>query len=505
MEYSTQHQLDEMIVLEDDVSVRENAGLLNVLPEELQKADVAPMALGRSVLSVTGRKGRQLCDVNDAEQVSAEGAYFSVEYAETQSKFSSLVAWSAKASYGTEGAGVSGRVSSVKSFQQSRKHVSLVLNVYIERVKWEDRIPQAREEALRVLGNDREDFARKYGDCVVKGVVLGGALTLIYNFEFKSRREAETFKASAKGSYKGASGAASFVSKKVREATNAAISVRGFCLGSTKLPPVFIHSEGEGKSTDEMPEEESLTNALLKYFQEFETHVTDASAVPVALHIEHQRHSVEGIDEPLDLSEFVDKMNETIQRIDEIDGLVADLKYIKDVALDWNPNATKESIEDRLKELGLQKEALEKAGKELANLEHVDVPVAKDEIRPLPDDWFPHDLETVLEFDFQGNNRSFSYVENLPDLPPGKPIRLQYAISRGGGGDKPGHADFSFYWKLKDGTTRMIVQKNNWQFSDRDSIPPCDEYLDPSDLKSLHMKGSTYDNGRLSIVVKVLA
>ena len=505
MDYSTQHQLDEMIVLENGATAPAGIQLLDAKYDEPSRSSVAPMALGRSVLSVTGRKGRQLCDVDDAEKVSAEGAYFSVEYAESRSMFSSLVAWSAKASYGTEGAGASGRVSSVRSFRKSHKKVSLVLSVYIQRIKWEDRIPQARAEAIRILESDRDDFAQKYGDCVVKAVVLGGALTLVYNFEFNSRREAETFKASAKGSYNGASGAASFVSKTVREAKNATISVQGFCQGSTELPPVFIQSEDQGKSTGELKEEANLTNALLRYFQEFETHVTPETAVPVALHIEHQRTSVEGIDEPLDLSRFEDAMNETIRRIDDIDIVISDLEYIRDFATDWNPHASAKDIADRLGVLESQREQLEAAAKEIANLEHHNIPVARADIDPLPADWYANDLEEIFKFDMNDNNRGFAFNKILPTLQPKKPICLKYAFSRGGGGDRPGHADFSFFWKLKDGSTRMIVQKSGWQFTDRDPIPEGEFYLDPSDLASLHLQGATYDNGGLSIAIQVLA
>lgn len=95
-------------------------------------------------------------------------------------------------------------------------------------------LPTAAEEAA-----NPQNFLLAYGDALVTGVGLGGAICYIFKFNFTSETEATSFKASVGARYGVASGSASISVREKIEKIETSFEFYGYTTGAVSAPQLF--------------------------------------------------------------------------------------------------------------------------------------------------------------------------------------------------------------------------------------------------------------------------
>jgi hypothetical protein len=141
----------------------------------------------------------------------------------------------------------------------------------------------------------------------------------------------------------GATGGADFHQKILQTATKASIFVEGICSGVKKTPDLFYEEEGVDQHSRKVDVHDKLADALMKYFDNFETHVQqDGVPVPILFETFPSYECVNAPQEPrIDLSEFDSALTDAEQLDDELDHLLSKVNYMDEFAQKWNPPATR--------------------------------------------------------------------------------------------------------------------------------------------------------------------
>jgi hypothetical protein len=414
-----------------------------------------PDGLGRGLQSTTGELQGLLVPPDGAEFEPMNDISFSLNFVDDRSSFASTLAWSAKAKLDLGANSGSARASLSQSHHRSEQRVDLVVTKVVHTGKHFLRDPRVRKEALDLhASKGAKTFYDRYGDQLVRSVVRGGALFLIYQFQFDSASAARDFRLSVEAKVGGSRGGMSLHRTLLEGATKAAITVQGVCIGVNKAPPVFIVTPAPDKKTARIEGHDPLAEDLVRYFSEFEDSVADDSAAPLAFESVDIAKLVNAPNRLTDVATARELLEKGVALDDEIDGRLAELEYLRDVAYEWNPHVSRDDVAALIEDLNTKANALRGSLRDIAQLKSDRLPFDLSDLPSKPQNWIARDLRSVGGKRFQMVNEKRSVEIDVPPLYDGQPVAVDLAVKKVQvlGGD-PGTIVVS--WGRDDGQGRI--------------------------------------------------
>jgi hypothetical protein len=403
-----------------------------------------PDALGRGFLS-TGQAKALMADLQASEPGRENNASisFARDMVWSRSAFAKSVAGSARAKFGSGPFSVKGSVSASEDFRSQRNTLHLVL---AKRVTTEDvflRDPTLSKEAAREKAPLL--FVGKYGDHVVRKVTMGGELVIVYTLQYEREDQASSVSAKISGKWRGGSGGADFHSFIKSQSEAASMSMRGYCRGVRAMPSLIANNRAAQTAGGAATKDAAEIDELLKFWDRFDEMVR-RDGVPTLVAFELMPvHELRKSPTVLRGNALLG-VNRVIAQCEElddlIDGRMAELRYLKEKCLSWNPHVPVASIDASLGSLAAQGQSLRQFVQRLSVLQDVksfDQPVRPPfelrAVQTIPDNWICRDLRQIASRDWGPfvNTGEVAGSLALPKLADGQHIRIAGQITKYGG------------------------------------------------------------------------
>lgn len=403
-----------------------------------------PSALGRGFLSTTGALKSLVCPPDDAELELVLSASVNVSLADDRSTFAKAVSWASHAKLAFWGASGSARAEASRSFQSSRRSVSVILNKRVTGKRFFIRDPKLRPEALSLIEQDRNEFLNRFGDSVITSVTTGGVLSIIYRLDFKYMEEVHEFKSNFNAAY-GSNEVSGKFDERIREAaSSASLKLTAYSSGGVNAPPILQAAQGASSERETGEISSQSHDQLFAYFDNFEEDVHSSGSVyPIFL----ERSSAgEAVNAPItmpDISARIEAVEDALALDNEIDSRISGLKYFRDVSHKWHDDqGGREKAKQIIGSLEEKLKLLRDKAERIALLKDDDLtlPISIEDIDRIPPHWILRQLvEHRVNFVSHDPHGNFLYDLNLYDFVVGQPAIVKLVQSFGLGPKKRDH------------------------------------------------------------------
>ncbi len=394
-------------------------------------AGTPPDGLGCGQQSTTGELQGLLVVPTDAEFEKMNDTSFYLNFVDDRSSFASTLAWSARAKLDLGTGGGSARASLSKSYHRSLHRVDLVVTRVVHKGKHFIRDTRVRKEALDLYAaKGPRAFYDRFGDQVVRSVTRGGAVFLVYQFQFDSISAARDFRMSVEAKLGNSRGGFSLHRTLLESATKSAVTVQGVCIGVDKAPPIFVAAPTPDKKTARIDGNDPLAEELVRYFSEFEDNVTDDSAAPLDFEGVDIGKLINAPGRLTDVSRARDLLEKGLSLDDEIDARLAELMYLQEVAFEWNPHVSRDEVSGLIRELNARARELSASLRDIAQLKVDHLPFDIEDLPSKPENWIARDLASVGRKTFRMVNEKRGVEVEVPPLYDGQPVAVDLAVKK---------------------------------------------------------------------------
>lgn len=204
-------------------------------------------------------------------------------------------------------------------------------------------LPAASAEAA-----NPEQFLLAYGDSLVTGVGLGGAICYIFKFNFTSETEATSFKASVGARYGVASGSASVSLREKIERIETSFEIYGYTTGTVSAPELFKDLDQKDLGLFNGTIGKTALANLFTYYDTFQTLFDDPADLIGYSQCEIEVQDFRTVPTVIENQREIGERGETASRIadelasqsSQIDIMIGQLSYVANVP-DFSTDATR--------------------------------------------------------------------------------------------------------------------------------------------------------------------
>jgi hypothetical protein len=394
-----------------------------------------PPELGFGFLTTEGDATQLMSPLDSHEPQDVDSIpQITVNFVDDRSSFAREVGWTVSAKFGYAAGDASGRASMSQKFHKSQRNVNFVLTKVTHTIQHFLRKPEWLGEAIASFNVDKDEFKYRYGDRCIDTVTRGGLLSIIYELKFKTMEEAEDFEANADISYGSAKGGASYHSRVMSTATNAAVSIQAIATGVLHAPDIiFRKKQGNDHSTTDIDGQDKQIAALFDYFDKFEEEVkADTGGIPLFTETRDIFRMPNAPGPRFDLSKENDLLARGAVLDDQIDDILSKVTYMKETAISWNKHVDMADVIAIEKDCNRLQQDLELALPRIAKLsdKNPSLPFDEKAIPEIPANWVLRELTAVKKF-----NRDLLRTDNynapcfaVPDSAEGKPAVIDLQV-----------------------------------------------------------------------------